>query len=227
MCELNLKKAFETLKISNSEKTEYTSFEKCKDNYVGKLSYKECNLFILKKLRFENFELCSDLNRIDGDNLVIILESPHKNEFLPNLIAPALGNTGINLNRYLHEIFYDLLKNNNKSYNVLLFNCVPYQCSLGGSDPNVKNKIFEYMYTKYWEDDLLKRLKKVKPSIVLVATTIIELEDKNEVKFKLLDRINSEIKLDYLYFSTSHPSVWYKSFEVKDYKHDNKTIFSK
>lgn len=181
----------------------------------------------MRKLRFENFELCSDLNAINGNNLVVILESPHKNEFLSNLVAPALGNTGVNLNRYLHEIFYELLKNKRKTYNVLVLNCVPYQCSLGRSKHDVKNKIFEYMYTNYWEDNLLKRLKKVKPSIVLVATTKIKLKGKKELKFELLDKIKSKLSLDYLYFSTSHPSVWNKSFEVKDYKNDNQIIFSK
>ena len=226
MCELTLQDALKQLKIPINNLGQSINLNRCEDNYVGKLSYKKSNLFISKQLRLLNKKLRSKINCCSKNKLVVVLESPHINEFSKDLIAPALGKTGIYLNYYLREIFNDLVKNERKTYKVFLLNCVPYQCSLGGSNKNTKNKIFKHMYTNYWEDDLLRRLKEIKPSIVLVATTKIPLKGNSELKFKLLEKINSKLKLDYLYFSTTHPSIWYKNFEVKDYKNNNKIIFS-
>ena len=227
MCKITLEDALQHFKIPINNLGQQINLKICEDNYVGKLSYKRSNLFISKQLRLSNKKLISKINCCSKNKLVVVLESPNVNEFSNDLIAPALGKTGIYLNYYLHEIFNDLLKNERKTYKVFLLNCVPYQCSLGGSIPGVKNKIFKYMYSNYWENNLLTRLKTIKPSIVLVATTKIQLKGKNELKFKLLEKIKSELELDNLYFSTTHPSVWNKSFEVKDFKNSNQIIFSK
>lgn len=228
---MTLETAWKLLNISKSKQTQFTKFEKCKDNYVGKLSCKKSNLFISKELREQNKRLCSKMKVHNNKNIIIILESPHKSEYSGTIPFPALGNTGLCLNYYLHEIMYKFLQNKKRTYKVFLLNCVPYQCSLGGNDRNIKNKIFKHMFNEYWKKDLLKRIKKLKPSIVLVATTQILLKTKNKkkiyLKYQLLEDIRPIIKQKCnLYYSSTHPSAWFNKFEIYDYKNNNKLVFA-
>lgn len=220
MC--SLKKTVNKLKITF--RCAYTCFKKCNDNYVGTLSVNQSNLFILKDLRYENFEQCKNMQGTGKEKLLIILESPNIDEFLPNLTAPALGKTGENLHLYLHKILYSVLKTNNRPYDVYLLNCVPYQCSLGDLKQNYKKKIFNEMFKTYWEKDLFRRIKRLKPSIVLVATTVFKYKGSKLNEY-LVKKINFDIEPQELYYSSSHPSVWNKSFSISD--NNGKIIFKK
>lgn len=68
---------------------------------------------------------------------MIILESPHVNEYDPitkAAIGPAMGKTGCNFEKYFDTIIKNSKIYNsicNSYYDIVLINSVQYQCSLG------------------------------------------------------------------------------------------------
>ena len=85
--------------------------------------------------------------------IILILESPHKDEYKVKSCskgsncsyrdyirpAPARGSTGVNIKRYLSEIFaYEEFN----GYKVALVNPIQYQCSLGNLKLGLKDVIF-------------------------------------------------------------------------------------
>ena len=116
----------------------------------------------------------------DG-SLVLILESPHVDEFdpqthLPN--GPAFGETGANLNRYLMDILHDqqVFDLPQGTYRLILMNAVQYQCSLGEKPPLYRDGIFLSCWEKQeYRQSFCQRLQDVlerfSPCIVINCCT--------------------------------------------------------
>ena len=81
--------------------------KKCEDNLVAKVEYinnewkfKENNILPNDRIAEPNILIKNKVN----DRIVIILESPHKDEYSKQITAPAMGTTGENINKYLLDI---------------------------------------------------------------------------------------------------------------------------
>lgn len=179
----------------------FTESHPCPDNFIGVIEMKNhkiqgCLHFnSIQRKSFVDFlheeeqirQIVEKAHEIGNENLVIILESPHTSEYSEclqcpnykcsirsNFIAPALGSTGIMLQRYLINILQEKeYLSSNKKYNVILMNSIQYQCSKG-RDVNLFRDI---NWCKLWfrggmKDDFICRLKTYNPSIVINACTI-------------------------------------------------------
>lgn len=163
--------------------------------------------------------------------IILILESPHKDEYVTRCDecskgfkcglyaspAPARGATGRNIKHLLPMLF----KKNFEDYYVAFMNMIQYQCSLGmplyGYPDNQKrkNKIVKKLFLDHKENygyfnEFISRLDSVyepKTDVVVICTT---------GGSKVRDRIFKEVKnaldakkiaMRYV-LSANHPSYW-------------------
>lgn len=117
--------------------------------------------------------------------IVLILESPHREEFKYNHIA--IGHTGSNISDYFlsnlaniltystnkESIYYRnkcLIDNN--TYRLIIANPIQYQCSLGIEKSPYKKEIFEKCWNcDEFRDDFISRIKSYKPSLIINCCT--------------------------------------------------------
>ena len=195
------------LKSNHFVKNVNTSFLLCRDNYVGKIDLNNINnnnLFICKDERFKHKSQLYNITK--NKKIVILLESPHIKEFSLNLIAPALGRTGLLIEKYLINI----LKTNQKiikdEYDIYIVNAICYQCSLGYSTKQYRNQIFKAMWGKTKvQNSLKRRIKKIHPDIVINAITKQFKETISGFLNNNIKNINNKMLI---FEASSHPSVW-------------------
>lgn len=162
----------------------------CPDNFIGTIvwdgekSWKE-TLSFCKEKRKELKER-EDIKMVEGyENIVIILESPHIEEYKdPKFRAPALGLTGC----YLQNYFYEIIKlhlQKKHSYNVILMNAIQLQCSLGEEPKKFRDKLWcELWFEDGGKDNFIKRLGQYLPNIIINACTLGEHIDSEGKKKK-------------------------------------------
>jgi hypothetical protein len=152
---------------------------------------------------------------------VIIIESPHKNEYFDGNnfapIGPAQGCTGDNINKYLELIFNKYISKDlssppkHKCFNVIITNPVQFQASLFQihnrplSYPGVaslRNKVWLKLFELECKE-FERRMLLYKPSVIINACTS---------KFKKhINRFLDENKFapaSLLYEADRHPSFW-------------------
>ncbi len=187
--------------------------------------------FILNKLPNQNFNAKkndSDENisykylenfnkNISPKHIVLLLESPHKDEYDENLnpLAPALGDTGTKLTNMLHHVFnlnkekLNLIEN---EYRIILVNPIQYQTSLNYLFENPNEKINKSLRNKVWKKiweneeikkDFLNRILKLNPSIIFNGCTKELKSSVNEDLKKISTELNN-CKI----FQIHHPSSW-------------------
>lgn len=212
------------------------------DKIIIKNTFFEKSLLVKNVYRYslkknkDNFELCvfdnshedfktSKFNDYPIDessispSIVIILESPHKDEYDNKIdclspIAPAQGTTGdlifkkfVQIIRNSAEILRLLDKN---EYRVLLVNPIPYQTSLyflhKQNLKSVYSTLRDKVWIEQWERNEIHKtlfnnvLNKIKPSLILNCCTS-----------KLTGYVSEEIKkTEFNAFQIHHPSSWWK-----------------
>lgn len=113
-------------------------------------------------------------------NIVIVLESPHRNEYDKNgnAIKSASGHTGEKLGEFLSKKINILRKDQKElgldcdSYNVYAVNAIQYQCSCGLKpiQPELKNTIFRALWPCL-KEDFLNRIKQLNPVLIINMCT--------------------------------------------------------
>ena len=152
------------------------------------------------------------------DNLVLLLESPHKAEYdlYGNPLRPANGTTGTKIN----DLFAKQANNNKswrlnkeKTYCIQLVNAIQYQTSAFNQLNNQKNynkqwrSIRNYIFKTLWKNeqlfnlqaDLTKRINTIKSKITINCVT------GGKSVSGLQSMVNKLIKSRICY---SHPSSW-------------------
>lgn len=156
------------------------------------------------------------------NTLVILLESPHKEEYVNNClddpIAPAQGQTGCNLHRWLGGIVCGrphLRECMAGRTRVIVSNPVQFQASLAAvlrllpSSGRAKaTPITKRVWKRLWaevKDDFMQRLSNYHPNFIINACTY---ELKEEVTRTLRER-HGCISQGVLYEAGGHPSMWH------------------
>ena len=143
-----------------------------------------------------------------SDPIVIILESPHKDEFdtiTSMALGPAMGKTGDNLKAHFdfaiqNSSIYQFLLG--ASHDIVLVNAIQYQCSLGNSlgkkkptNISLRNTNFKLCFNT---NDLQKRLNALKP----FATINLCTKQFQQNVANIAQSFNN-------YTYGNHPSSWY------------------
>lgn len=154
----------------------------------------------------------------EGDNnIVILLESPHNDEYDDsfNPKSPACGTTGENFYKcFVNQILpvlivrYNLILCTQKIYRIYLVNPVPYQASLFHihgklSESDFTKKIWRKLFNHSCKKDFESRLKSYRPSIIINSCTS-GLNDRIKTSINGLYNKNSGVMI----FNTLHPSAW-------------------
>ena len=186
----------------------YTNSDKVNDERRGFLYYNNgwvfCGLNQITQSRF--------------DNLVLILESPHKDEFSPAgfPLRPANGITGTKINNLLAkhvQYIPGLTLSKSKVYCVWIVNAIQYQTSAyhqlhtisGYSDywRSLRDKVFKTMWDSKspfnLQADLLQRLNAIAPRVCINCVT------GGKSAYGLRTLVSKAIPRAYCY---SHPSSW-------------------
>lgn len=127
--------------------------------------------FLNNKVNYINNPCGSDLSTYNNSNkhetIIIVLESPHKDEFDSN----GNGIEPLIKRKSFEKKLFDAINNSvnlklklqyNKTYNLILMNTIQYQCSLGVNTEYYRDYVFLYYFNKCEEEfknRLLKYLK--------------------------------------------------------------------
>ena len=121
----------------------------CPDQYLGQLSE------IIGKPQFP-LRVTAE-QRTEQPCLVMILESPHVDEFIGDP-GPAKGFTGDMIRNFLQEA---INLQDVDGFGLVLVNAIQHQCSLGMSTSEHRDKIFRAVWAQDGQENFLSRLRSV------------------------------------------------------------------
>lgn len=140
-------------------------------------------IYVNKQINnFCDFQITKNLE----NNIVLLLESPHKSEIKLDLdgyymgIAPAQGKKPFDAGNLIEKHLCDVLKGiklKDNSYNFLIVNPIQYQTSLGSLlFGKLNNRLRNDVWLKLWKiDDMrecfLQRIEYYKPLVIINACT--------------------------------------------------------
>lgn len=139
----------------------------CDDAYIGILDLQEDVIHSVP----------TDLNFFQNLPLfIIVLESPHIEEFNDNGVAigPAQGHTGNNIRKLLVQLLSPLKDCLQQKYRLMLMEAIPYQCSnnISPVDRINTNKLFKKMWQQHRGGKNFKnRIRRYRPDVILNACT--------------------------------------------------------
>ena len=183
------------------------------DDYVGSFTYntntsKKSSLWFHKVDRKNKEKKLGKKANPNEYNIVIVLESPHKNEYNTGFRHPAIGTTGNNLKNYFDSLLDNLkgtIKNSTICH-VYLMNAIQYQCSLGYDTSVFRTEIFNSIW-KHHKEDFLDRLKNFYPNIIInLCTKTDKLQDI--VQEKINEFVNNNNNKTISLYRGTHPSSW-------------------
>jgi len=161
--------------------------------------------------------------------IVVILESPHKDEYCldsnyvlhPCFTANSKG-TRTRIMKQLGRMFSKLELCGNAKYRFIFCNPIPYQCSLWHliskteTEP-LNKKVRNKVWCALWKDEhhefpteFQQRLESYNPDIIINACTYA-------LKQKIRDFFQERYELEAIY-ETFHPSVWRKNSKIMPFK---------
>lgn len=139
---------------------------KCSD---GIIKYNPSDSTSIEITRFD----ANNINnfRNNAKKVVIILESPHKDEYLEkeNPIC-ANGKTGENLKNQLVNLLNNLGVANQNT-DIVILNAIPYQCSQGVSTEVLRDFVWLKCWYDFGYDNMLDLLKKISPDHIVNCCT--------------------------------------------------------
>lgn len=202
------------------------------DTYRYKVSFEEKYPKFCEIEKIENFMAHSNYDEYpisyesEIKSIVIILESPHKDEYFEGnkqLITkgPAQGDTGIGIYKNIRMLLNELQVNYNYDFNkdiyrIILVNSIRYQTSLYSLHGKglTNNHIYENLRNDIWENlwnieeikkSLKDRIKKIDPYLIINASTQFSKEQIGDILKK--EGYENVVK-------TNHPCTW-KGFGIE------------
>ena len=193
---------------------------------------KQDNIFILESVAGKYSHLAEE-NKFgdvktdeippERENIILILESPHKDEYSSDFtpLGPAQGATGKNIEKYFGKNLLPLAeklidKNFNGEYNLIISNPVQYQTSLyrlhktslGKSyAKRLRDRVWEMLFQeKKVKENFLERLISYKPFAIINGCTSTVSPAVTEF---LKNDFLSAADFKSFIFKTTHPSSWY------------------
>jgi hypothetical protein len=184
----------------------------CPDQYVG----------IVKDLNNEQNRTAKDfLGRKLADSrptgepcLILILESPHINEFEDGL-GPAKGPTGARIRS--HILDEALGFRGYSDYGLILVNAIQYQCSLGDSTRKHRDRIFRCVWENGGKECFIERIKKYFHDGDVIAICCTKGKDRCDVSNELRVLVHKAIKEEEVLVKVgkvlrkTHPASWWSS----------------
>ncbi|MDU4787622.1 MAG: hypothetical protein E6441_12865 [Clostridium sp.] len=183
MCKIeNIAKEIEKEIINKLRKEDLS--KKCPDHKVATIKWNDNKLkfgedYILKEKRKNSIEEINIKEKGNNKRIVVILESPHNDEFNDDITGPALGVTGKKFEKYFLEIFNDYInKSNPRILNkddeceIILMNAIQYKASLGFNTEMFRDRVWLTLWSqKEIRECFASRLKEYEPYIIINLCT--------------------------------------------------------
>jgi len=175
-------------------------FEKrtCPDQYVGTLA---------EIISQPTFPLrCSVGQRAASPCLILVLESPHNDEYLDDP-GPAKGFTGEMIRKYLPDAFQ---LTGHGDYGLILLNAIQYQCSLGSNTVVYRDRIFRAVWEQGGKENFQGRFQATfKPGdLVMNCCTKGNDFEINPPLRLLVDVALRQVNPDLQTIKRMHPAAW-------------------
>ena len=145
------------------------------------------------------------MKRDDSPLVVLVMESPHKEEFLGEW-GPAKGKTGILIRQYIKGIVQRL---RGPLSELILVNAIQHQCSLGVATHYHRDEVFLRLWAEGGREDFERRLAQVyrQGDMVLNCCTDSNPKDRRQI---VTDAIQSALGIGRIH-SGPHPSSWFST----------------
>lgn len=143
-----------------------------------------------------------------GRKLIMILESPHKDEF-PEEEAPipANGTTGENIKRYLLEV--EGLSEYADS-KLIVMNAIQYQCSLGCDTKRYRDEIFRACWNRGGKEDFISRLREAYRNNDVILNCCTKGDSEGDDLRDMVCLALRESFPDATILGRTHPSSWHR-----------------
>ena len=168
----------ENYELLGKKVIDYVKTMYCPDQYVGQITNPDdWKRFYPRTDIFQN-QTADKLSEIpEGNILLLILESPHTDEFdkKGEPIGPANGTTGTSIRKYICDIF----GNGYQGYHLVLMNAVPYQCSLGIATKHFRDDVFKIIWENGCRKFFIDRLSQIIRKNIVIANCCTKGDDKN------------------------------------------------
>lgn len=160
---ITMNNAEDIFKIVVSQFAEKISERKCDDQSVCDITINSGNVTIPPKNNWTRKMAIPN----DKQKIVIIMESPHSEEFKGTTPAPANGKTGDNIGMHFPKVVKEINSNpsnhiDDGKYELILMNAIQNQCSMGISTKYFRDISFIGLWFKGGEADFKKRFKALK-----------------------------------------------------------------
>ena len=166
-------------------------------------------------------------------NIVLLLESPHKDEYIADPKRPACGKTGRNIDLYLCGVLDDIIGELNKAgfsvaehidpgCHVIISNPIQFQTSLhaihGQPLVGTWNKLRDNVWRTLWREEHIRQCFRARlgcyyPKVIINACT-----GKREKRDSLKRLVESFIRREFQdvrLFYINHPSSWGRSASLR------------
>ena len=152
------------------------------------------------------------------ENILLILESPHKSEykhdkknFALKPKAPAQGYTGRNIESFISDILKKISDLSKSNYNLIISNPIPYLCSLGIFTDKLNTKVRDNVWNAIWNiingkgeyvirEEFITRCKHYQPEYIINCCTA-------NLKMNVTNCLLTHGFSNNLY-TAHHPSAW-------------------
>lgn len=185
---------------------------------------------------------CCERGAAYEQTLVILLESPHKDEYLFNCIdrpiAPAIGETGENIRKYFMSVIRSCCHIHShlvQKTRVILANPIQFQCSLvsvinSDAESDAWKETRDAVWKGLWsrqaiQNEFRERLERYHPDFIINACThdlgcnYKCLDEDSECRVRQIHNFLAE-NLPYAYiYATAHPASahWKRKKKKKDF----------
>jgi hypothetical protein len=141
--------------------------------------------------------------------VIMILESPHTNEFTGNP-GPAKGRTGTRLREHLRDVLNAQQLNRHA---LILINAIQHQCSLGAPTKLYRDEMFRQTWRAFGENDFRQRLTDIcRPEDFLVnACTRGKTNVPAEELRRMVEAVVLAVRPAGSDLRVNHPSTWHRS----------------
>jgi hypothetical protein len=205
-----------------------------------------------KNINPSNFNDVLAGNIADNNSILLVLESPHKDEYIHNKInhtltkiAPAQGKnkgeTGYNIDCFLKDVLNEihlLYGLSNGKYNFIICNPIPYMCSLGVFTPKLYEGVRNNVWNEIWNvnnngnfifrNEFINRCKLYKPKYIINGCTKYKNVNQTVLQRYVTEELIKNFPNSELY-ETPHPCShwWSKKKIIKIIEINKKIVYIK
>jgi len=211
------------IEIARGKMSDYNEDRICPDQYVGDITVTSNNITLPASNDNDNdFETRENLSTFSRNNplIILILESPHIDEYAQNTPRPAAGNRINKTGKAIRKMFNYIISSYNDytipsgTYSLIIMNAIQYQCSLGKKPSKFRNDVFLECWDDFGKQDFINRFFSIYQNNDIIINACTKGTDRPYTYLR--DLVEEEIiNLGYnSHIKLQHPCRWRKIYNT-------------